>query len=1067
MNKKKLISMLLALSVSLSGMAQALQLKLNNVTVKKAMTELKQKSGYSFVYEANDMQTEKKVSVDANTLKDAIDQILKGQDVKYEVKGKNIVVSKTANPSKAIVAGSNLQKVQGTVKDNAGMPVIGATIIEKGTSNGTISDMDGNFTLNAHSGATLEVSYIGFKTQTIKVQQGQPVSISLREDLESLNEVVVIGYGSMKKSDLTSSISTVSSATISQAASNNISEILQGKVAGMDIQPDRYDGENRAMQIRGSRSLNASNSPLVIIDGIPGNMSDVNVHDIESVEVMKDASSAAIYGSQGANGVILITTKRGQSGSTKISYDGYYGVRKAYFADMMEGEDFVQMKRDAYLMSNNLWTKGNKGTVDDNVLFTPDELSVIKSGNYYDWYDLVYRDGSILSNNVTISGGNERTKIKISGGYDFDKGYVKTNETKTLYLTSSIDHRINKWASVGAVVRYKNRRNSGFATYGQALFYGTPVTKPYNDDGTIIEIPNTNEGAYNILLNYQDGQYVNDTKSTRTNMLGYLDLKFTKDLTMHTNIGGNISDTRTGYFYGSDSYTSYGKNRSGRTAWHDYHLTANNTISYAPKFDAHALTVDFVQEIQKYEYDNVGASGENEDVEMLSYYNLGTNLENKNISSGYSGWSMASFMGRLRYDCQGKYLFNASIRTDGSSRLAEGHKWGTFISAGAAWRLSSEKFLRDVDWLSNLKVRLSYGEVGNQAISVYQTISSLGSYPVLFGDNGLYAYRPDHLVNKELGWERTKTTNFGIDFGFFNNRLSGSVEIYKSSTSDLLMRRSLPTTIGFSSIYDNIGSTQNKGIEINLNASILETSKISLNAYGTLSFNKNKITKLATEEDDIANGWFVGQPISVIYNYRKIGIWQIGEEEQAAKYNCVPGDIKIEDLEGTSEGITADDKTFIGQYDPKWMASFGLSFTYDGFDFAINTTGRFGHIIASDFYGYNLITSGNRWCADVDYWTPDNPTNEWPRAANDIANRSLCSYLKGDYIKIQDLTLGYDFSKLINKSFGLNVTKARLYCQFRNFAYLYKAAGHNVNPESTSAELTVPKSMNIGVNINF
>ena len=212
----------------------------------------------------------------------------------------------------------------------------------------------------------------------------------------------------------------------------------------MDIQPDRYDGENRAMQIRGSRSLNASNSPLVIIDGIPGNMSDVNVHDIESVEVMKDASSAAIYGSQGANGVILITTKRGQSGSTKISYDGYYGVRKAYFADMMEGEDFVQMKRDAYLMSNNLWTKGNKGTVDDNVLFTPDELSVIKSGNYYDWYDLVYRDGSILSNNVTISGGNERTKIKISGGYDFDKGYVKTNETKTLYLTSSIDHRINK-----------------------------------------------------------------------------------------------------------------------------------------------------------------------------------------------------------------------------------------------------------------------------------------------------------------------------------------------------------------------------------------------------------------------------------------------------------------------------------------------------------------------------------------------------------------------------------------------------------------------------------------------
>ena len=1060
-NKKRFLTVLVILFYVLTLQAQNVQLKLKNVSVNKAMIELKEKSGYSFVYEVTDLNTNKLVNIDAATLNEAVKQILVGQDVTYIIKGKYIIISKERKVTKGMV------RANGTVTDALGEPVIGATVMEVGTQNGTVTDMDGKFSLMVSQKATIMITYVGYEAQNVKVVKNKPLLIVLKEDTEALDEVIVIGYGTMKKGDLTSSISTVGAKAISKASTPSITEILQGKVPGLDIQTDRYEGENRGLSIRGTRSLNASNSPLVIIDGIPGQMSDVNVHDIANFEVMKDASSAAIYGSQGANGVILITTKRGKSGTTQISFDSYYGVRKPVFADMMNGDDFVQMKRDAYLMANNLWTPGNKGTVSDEVLFTPDELKIIQSGNYYDWYDLVYRDGSIISNTLSINGGNERTKIKINVGYDIDKGYVKTNETKSLYVSSSIDHRINSWASVGAVVRYKNRDNSGFATYGQGLFYGTPVTRPYDDEGKVIEIPNTNEGAYNILLNYQDGQYVNDNKTSRTNLLGYVDLKFTKDITMHTNVGVNITNTRTGYFYGAHSYSSYGKNRSGRSASHDYHLTANNTLTWSHRFGIHNLIVDFVQEIQKYETDGLSATGQNQDVEFLSYYNLATSLENKNIGSNYSGWTMASFMGRFRYDYQGKYLFNASVRSDGSSRLADGNKWGTFLSAGAAWRLSSEEFMKEIDWLSNLKIRLSYGEVGNQAISVYQTIASLGSYPVLFGDNGLYAYRPDMLVNRELGWERTKTINMGVDFGFFNNRLSGTIDVYKSTTSDLLMRRSLPTTIGFSNIYDNIGSTENQGIEVSLNGTIVKNKDWSLDAYANFSYNKNKIVQLATDKDDITNGWFVGKPISVIYDYQKIGIWQIDEAETAAKYNCVPGDIKIADLEGTSEGITADDKTFLGQRTPKYLASFGLNLTYKNFDFAINAAGRFGHVFSSDYYGYNLITSGNRWCADVDYWTPDNPTNEWPRAANDIANRGLCSYMKGDLIKLQYLTLGYDFSSLIYNTFGAKISKARLYCQMRNFAYLYKAAGNNVNPESTSTEITVPQSYNIGVSINF
>ncbi|MCF0179705.1 MAG: TonB-dependent receptor [Bacteroidales bacterium] len=958
--------------------------------------------------------------------------------------------------------------IVGTVFDDKGEPVSGANVVVKNSQVGVITDANGHYSINARSGEELVVTFIGYLPQNISVGTKTVINIYLQEDSRLLDDVVVIGYGTMKKSDLTSSISSVKGAVINNSSSPNLRDILQGKVPGMDIQSERYEGENRSIYIRGTRSLNASNTPLTIVDGVPASLSDVNTKDIESIEVMKDAASAAIYGSQGANGVIIVTTKRGKSGKTRISFDSSYGINKPMFMDLTSGDKFVQMKRDAYLMANDLWTPGNKGTVDDHILFTDDELKVIASGNYINWYDLVYRDGSVWTNSVSLNGGNEKTKFNLSIRYDDNKGYVKTNRTKSFYTNLSIDHKINKVVSIGATLRYKSRNNSGYATYGQGIFYGTPVCSAYDDDGNIIPIPNINEGAYNILLNYQDGQYENDTKSHNINLLGFLDLKFYKDLRMHTNVGYNISNTRKGYFYGSNSYTSHGLNKSGRSSQHNYQITLNNTLTYEHSFGEHNLTVDFVQEIQKYEYDDMAATGEAEDVEYLKYYNLATNSQNKDIASGYNGWQMASLMGRVRYDYKGKYLFNASVRSDGSSRLAKGHKWSTFFSGGLAWRLSAENFLKDVDWLSNLKLRLSYGEVGNQAIGVYQTIATLGSYSVMFGEDGLYAYRPDRLVNNNLGWEKSKTLNVGLDFGFFRDRLTGSVEYYNTKTSDLLMRRSLPVTVGFSSIFDNVGSTENTGIEVALNANVVRTKDMSLDLYGTMSYNRNKITELVTKDDDISNGWFIGQPISVVYDYQMEGIWQYEEAAEAAKYNRIPGDIKIKDQEGTSEGITADDKVFIGQRDPKVIASFGATFNYKGIDFGIDFQGRFGHLIYHDGYGYNLITAGNRWCCDVDYWTPDNPSNRWPRASQDIADRGLCANFKGDYIKLQNVSIGYDFSQLIKRNTAWKtVSKLRLFCEMRNCAYLYSAAGHGINPESTSVEISVPRSFNFGININF
>ena len=963
-------------------------------------------------------------------------------------------------------SGAGQLRASGVVVDEMGDPFGGASIVVKGGTVGTISDSDGKFSLNVPPGSVLQIAFIGYKT--VEVNAAANMSIVMEEDLEAIEEVVVIGYGTVKKSDLTSSISTVSGTTIEKNASTSIRDALQGRVAGLDIQADRYEGENRSLNIRGTRSLNASNSPLTIVDGVPASLSDVHVQDIASIEVMKDASSAAIYGSQGANGVIIVTTKRGTAGKTKVSYSGYTGISQYRHIDLVDGDRFVQMKRDAYLIANNLWTPGNKGTVDDSVLFTPDEMVVIKSGQYIDWFDLIYRQGSVQSHTVSVSGGNAGTQFKMSAGYDRTLGYVKTNQTDSFHLSTSIDHSITNWAKVGMSIRFRNRKNGGFASYGQAIFYGTPVNKAYNDDGKVIEIPNTNEGAYNVLLNYQDGQYINETLSQTMNALGYITLRFFDGFTMHTNVGYNLSNSRNGYFYGANSYSSHGQNRSGMSRDYNYQLTINNTLSYTHNFaDKHNLTLDFVQEIQKQESESVSASGRAEDVEAVTFYNLRTNTENKDIGSGYSGWSMASFMGRLRYDYLGKYLFNASVRADGSSRLAEGHKWGTFLSAGLAWRVSSEDFLKDVDWLSNLKFRVSYGEVGNQAISVYQTLATLDSYPVIFGDTGLYAYRPSSLINKDLGWERSGTANYGIDFGFFKDRLTGSVDIYHTKTRDLLMRRSLPITIGYNSIYDNIGSTENFGVETTLNGSLIRKKDVYLDFFGTFAYNDSKITKLTTDSDDISNGWFIGKPLSIIYDYEFIGIWQNDEAAEAAKYNCVPGDVKIKDQPGTSEGITADDRVFIGQRNPKYIASFGLNFGYKNFDFSASLSGRFGYLFNHDGYGYNLINGGNRWCADVDYWTPDNPSNRWPKASSDNANRGLCAYFNGNYIKLQDISIGYDISKLVNRIPNINIASARFYVQARNFAYLYSAAGLHINPESTSIELSVPRTVNVGLNLNF
>lgn len=954
--------------------------------------------------------------------------------------------------------------IMGNVTDMNGDPIIGANVLVKGSTNGTITDFNGNFTLSVPTKGELEISFIGYITQIISIGKNNNVKVQLAEDTKTLDDIVVIGYGTTKKSDLTASVASVKGDVISASGSTSIADALQGKVPGMDILSSRYEGDDRDILIRGSRSLNASNTPLVIVDGVPASMNEINTSDIASIEVLKDASSAAIYGSRGANGVIIITTKRGQAGKTTVSYDAFYGINQPHFMNMMKGEKFVQMRRDSYKIANNLWGQN----VNDDKIFSNEELEMIQNGEYYDWQDLVFRDGSSQKHSLSIRSGTDKTKFSLSFAYEKEKGYNQNSEAKKFYLTSTIDHKMTSWLDLGAIIRLRKRNSSGFASYGQALFYGTPLSKPYDENGELIMYPNPQESSVSILADYVDGQYANDTENTNANIVFSANLHPVKHLSLQSNFGYTYNDTKKGFFYGSESFQANGGlNRSGKSGENAYTMTWNNTLTYDNTFKEHHITIDAITEIQNYQTDKMSAEGKNLDVEQLLYHNLETNTESKTIGSGYTNWALASFMGRIRYDYQGKYLANISVRTDGSSRLAKGNQWATFISGGIAWRISEENCLKDISWISNLKLRYAYGTVGNQAIDPYSTLAGLGSYGYKFGENGtgIYTYRPDKLVNKELGWEITHTHNIGIDFGFFHNRLSGSLDVYDTRTKDLLMQRSIPTTTGFSKIWQNIGKTQNKGIEFSLNGILMNKKDLQWDMIFSLSINENKILDLSNGKDDITNKWFISKPINVIYDYEKAGIWQTNEAEEAVRFGCKPGDVKIKNQDDDTS-ITANDKIILGSKDPKYIASLGSTVKWKNLDFSFHLSSRWDYMFYDDAYGWHVILTGTRWIADVNYWTPDNPSNDYPRAdATWADHRELCGYMKGDYIKMQDMTLGYDFQSFIKKA--IPVTKARLYVQLRNAFYLYRAAKEDVIPESPSIELTVPRSINFGVNLTF
>ena len=960
--------------------------------------------------------------------------------------------------------------VKGTVRDAMG-PVIGASVIEKGNEgNGIITDVDGNFTLTVKKGATLVISYIGYKTVEVKATVGQPLNITLREDNELLDEVVVVGYGSVKRSDVTGSVSSLDAGNLTSASQTNAIDAMQGKISGVNITRNAArPGGSYNIVVRGLSSINNSNSPLWVIDGIPttSDASDLNPADIEKIDVLKDASATAIYGSRGANGVIIVTTKRGKEGKVSITYDGYWGVRKASnLPDMMTTDEFVKFRTE-------MFTAQGKSTDRSNAeFFTPDEWERIDSSNYTDWVDLVMRNGQQYSNTVTASGGDEHGTFSIGLGQLHEEGTIDDQDFNRYNMRLNVSRKLSKyWEAGGSLYFTHSVQNIGSYEALRSAFRLPGVAYPYDEEGNLTYHVYRNDAVSNPLLETsEDGEH---RQNKRYRMFGniYLQLKPIEGLTLRSQFAPQFIYKREGVYIGPNSKNST-NNPENTTA--DYNQTAfwsyvwDNQVTYEKRFGLHHLNASFVQSIQMEQWEYSNQSGKSYSYNS-EWYNMGASgLSNVTKSTtDFEKRTLASYLARIQYSYNDRYLLTVSGRYDGSSRLADGNKWAFFPSAALAWRVSEEEFMQRFDKLSNLKLRLSYGTTGNDAVAIYGTQSGVSQKNYDFGGTTVPAYWKDGLANRDLSWEKTYEINVGLDFGFFDSRINGSVDVYRRDAKDLIMERKLPSTSGWTSIWDNIGHVRNVGVELQLNTVNIRTKDFTWETDITFSKNRNEIVELYNgKQDDVANKWFIGEPVDVNYDYKFIGIWQSNEAEEAAKYGQKPGQVRVEDVDNNGT-INADDRQIIGQRSPKWIGSMTNTFRYKDFDLSVYLYTQQGAQMQDAFMSSFMTFEGNYNQVDVPYWTVNNPSNEYPQPGNRGQYYDAMRYVDVSFVRIGAITLGWTLPKTWMQKVGIK--NARLYFTTNNpFTFTsYKGYDPEWAGQNTWGTATGYTTYLIGTKIEF
>lgn len=1007
----------------------------------------------------------------------------------------SLVYANSAAEVNAVQVVQQAKTIHGTIIDETGEPMIGVSVLVKGTTVGTITDFDGKFSLDVPTGkSTLEVSYIGYKNQIIAIGNSTLLNIKLQPDTQALDEVVVIGYGTVKKRDLTGAVTSVKSGEITMNPVQNPMEALQGKVAGMDIMKSSGKaGADVDIQLRGTRSIYGSNSPLFIIDGIQGSYNQVNPADIESIEVLKDASSTAIYGSAGANGVVIITTKKGKEGKVTVNFDAYVGISGfAKFPHGMVGDEYVNLKKEAWRTKNNeeypefMSTIFNKAGV----------LEAYEDGKWIDWVDEVMGKNGVQQNyNLSITGGTEKTKVFASLNYNNEEGLIKNDNQKRYAMRLNLDQTIFSWAKVGfnTNITYTdgNSRNQG--VFVNALTF-LPLGDVYDTEGNINYEFCKDGGKVNPMADEAKDQYVNNTRSTYFNGNAYLELTPLKGLTFKSVLGTTLSNSRNGVFFGKKSIANI-------TSGYEAPLAEiYNSSSYAYRWENiitynftiakdHDFGITGITSWSKNQNEANESHAQGQELSSQSFHNLGAGTEKVIVKSGFTQTQSMSYALRFNYSYKGKYLFTFSNRWDGVSHLAPGHKWDSFPAAAIGWRVSDEAFLENTrDWLSNLKLRVGYGVTGNSGRKDAAYSSTTQSYTyttgVGFGDNGAgHIQYTGTYGNPDVSWEKSYNTNIGVDLGLFNGRINLSLDWYNTNTKDLLYARSMPITSGVTGwgsplkAWQNLGETNNKGIEISLNTQNIVKKNFNWSSNVTFTANKEKIVSLP-DGDVISEKLFEGEAIGVFYDYKYLGIWSSDEAQEAAKYNCKPGDIKLAtDGSFNDKGIhTYSNKTdyfILGKKTPDWILGFQNNFTYRDFDLSFFVMARWGFMVNNDVITrYNPTTSWDNSPTGSDYWTPEYQDAYLPRPGlhdnlSGYTGFTSLAYMDGSYIKVKNITLGYSLpKKLLSK---MHMEKLRIYATaYDPFIFAKEELMRDLDPERNGASnFPLTKRFVFGVNVTF
>ncbi|WP_276370725.1 TonB-dependent receptor [Chryseolinea sp. H1M3-3] len=986
--------------------------------------------------------------------------------------------------------------ITGKVVDEAGEGMPGVNVIVKGTSNGTTTDAEGVYrlSLSGNDGAgTLVFSFIGYTVQEQPINNRSTINVTMAADVQELTEVVVVGYGTQEKRDVTSSISTVSGEAISKIPTGNAMDAIKGQIAGVDVlQNGGRPGQAPTVTVRGRRSLTASNEPLWVIDGIPmtagqATISDFNTADIESVEVLKDAASQAVYGSRGSNGVILVTTKRGQPGVTNVNFTTTYGITQPWRTiPMMNGAQFADLKREANRVNGSgqsgrtAW--GDVGSVipDDAVVFNdPVELNSVQNGLSTDWQDLIYQNGSQLNNQLSISGGSEKTRVFLAFNNFQEDGLIEGTDYKRYTGRINVDQEISKRFKVGVSSIYSNVTNNwGSGSVISEAVNQTPLGLPYDSEGKLIFLPISDGIRSNPLNELVPGKRVDERKTTRVFSSVYLDVNIMKGLTYKFLLGQDQYYFQRGIFEGQ--FTNTRKNGTPFASLEKFEqsgYTLENLLTYNKSAGEHNIGVTLLQSAaeQKFQTSSVGAQNLPYESALWNRLDLGTVTS---YGTNAAEYQLLSYMARVNYSFKGKYLFQASMRWDGSSRLAEGNKWNGFPGVSAGWRIKDEGFMSGVNFVSELKLRASYGKVGNTAVAPYQTQGTLTNTFYDWNDTDAKGFRLDLIANPNLSWEYSESLDAGIDFGFFNGRLTGFVDVYHTTTgTSLLLNRQLPPTSGYAFILQNIGGTETDGLEVTLYSTIVDRpNSLKWTAdfnFGTL---KEKIVDLALRGangelvDDRGNGWFIGQPVRVFYDYNKLGIWQVEEKDQAAAYGQFPGEIKVEDVNGDGRIDLTNDRKILGNDVPKAYGGLNNKFEYKGIDFSFFFYYRLGFMINSEFNNGQATMQARYNNLMVDYWTIDNPTNAYPRPNKNqesITYGSSLNYVDGGFVKLRNVTLGYTLPSNISEK--LKMTKLRVFVTAQNLATWskYKLFDPERAGNVTSGEMPSSRLFLGGINISF